>query len=176
MKFYYLIIFLAFNQTMIAQSISFDKLVTYFIYRDESKIKSDLRAQKFIIGKETKADSKFYDTQIACFKGSPESSTSLTGVVILKNNNAVVSISYVTLNNSDFNKKKSEIRNRGFELATEDTITQWYYSKGDTIITIAKKLIDIMGKDYIRYEIGVGVLPLSDNNHLIGEIRRKIFY
>lgn len=139
-----------------AQNISFSKLMTYFITQDEKMILNDLKAANFIIEKEKPADAVgLFDTQRNCYKSLPGKPTTLTGFIIYKIRGQFYALSYFTLDKSDFNKKIQEINSRGFKLATEDSISAWFYQKGDTLISVEKRTIEFGGKEYIRHEIGV---------------------
>ena len=137
------------------QNISFTKVMNYFISQDPDYIKNDLKTKKYIIQKERRADTEFFDTEIDCYKSPDGKYTSLTGVIIFKNSGKFIAVNYFTLSRADFNKKLQEIRNRGFELITEDTTSQWIYQKEDTLVTAEKRIIQVSNKDYLRYEIGI---------------------
>lgn len=138
----------------ISQEIKFSTLQSYF-EGGENYIKAQLKSQNFLIEKERKSDVSFFDTQISASKGGSTDLSLFKAISILKINGTMVSLVYVTLNNSDFNKKTNEIKQNGFLLTSENNGMQWVYEKGNMIVTVEKRVITIQGKDFLRYEIGI---------------------
>lgn len=147
--------------------------MTYYISQDEDIIKNDLKARKFIIQKERPADTKFFDTEIACFKSNNGQYTGVTAVVIFKVGGKMVSLGYMTLKEPDFVKKLNEVRSRGFALDIEDTTQYWIFRKDDTLVTGEKRVIDIEGKILVRYEVCVAVqkMPTQVNSFFVSPKR-----
>lgn len=156
---YILFLFFIYASQLKAQPLSFSKIMTYFRTQDPDLIKNDLKQKKYTVLKERAADTKYFDTEIDFLKSLDGQYMTTTGMTIMKNKGIMVALVYFTFNKSDINKRLQEIRDRGFNLITEDSITQSIYQKGDTLVTYEVKDIDVNNKNVTRYEVGVVVNP-----------------
>ena len=140
--------------------------MTYYITKDENLILNDLRQRKFLIEKEQKAEFEYYDTQINTSNIPQKDYLNICGVIILKSSGQISVISYYTFDPKDFQKKLSDIPNRGFIQTVENPTDHWIFWKEDTLVAIEKKVINLMNKKALRYEFSVTVVDPSNSMKL----------
>ena len=138
-----------------AQGLTFSKVMTYYISKDEELILNDLRQKKFVIHKEQKAEAQLFDTQINCFKPSEKDYKNMYEIVLFKNAHHISAISYLTFNATDFQNKLQEIYKSGFKQTIENPTTHWIFENKDILVTVEKRDITLSNKIVARYEITV---------------------
>jgi len=157
----------------VAQNLSFNKVMTYYISKDEELILNDLKQKKYLIQKEQAAEVALFDTQINCFKVSESDYSKMTGLIIFKSTGQIFALSYFTFNLTDFQNKLKEISKRGFDQTVENPTTHWIFEKKDTVIAGEKKIITLMNKEFTRYELTITAYPNSSGS-MFADIRKSI--
>jgi len=138
-----------------AQDLTFNKLMTYYVNKNEELILKDLRQKKYLIQKEQPAEVKLFDSQINCFKTSEKDYKNMNGIVIFKNSHQISAISYFTFNTADFQNKLKEIYKRGFKQTIDNPTSHWVFNTKDTLVTVEKRNITLNNKMVKRYEISI---------------------
>lgn len=156
-----------------AQNLTFSKIMTYYISKDEELILNDLRQKKYLIQKEQPAENKLFDSQINCFKPSEIDYSKMTVVVIFKNSHQISAISYITFNTTELQNKLKEIYKRGFKQTVDNPSTHWIFENNDTLVTVEKRNITLNNKMVTRYEISI--MNISNfSGGLIGDFKEII--
>lgn len=148
-----LLLFLSFIS--FSQDVTFNKLMTYYISKDEELILNDLRQKNYLIQKEQKAETFLFDTQILCIKPAVKSPFITNGVILLKNSQHISAISYLFFDTIQIARKIKEISFRGFKPFFENTTSHWVFEKLDTLVTIEKRNVTVNKTTFHRCEISI---------------------
>jgi len=145
-----------------AQKISFSKFKELFRSQSENKIRSFLKGNGFIVQPEEKSTVAYFDTQIIGYWSAKQIISEVVGMNICKKDGLFRALVYFTTIQSLFESVFRDCIADGFELKTHPTKSSSVYTKGDTILTSDKIVINVEGKDYIRYELGLMIVNFGN--------------